>query len=210
MFRLTLRLALLPLLFTSAALFFIHAQPYDDQVVHAFLQADGCTNICFMGIQPGVTTPQQALSQLRSTDMISRVGVSESLETVAWFWNKNRSSMMDDTQIPSLFYDRDEISSIRLYTRIRLGDLLLELGPSGNHRVAIRQTVPYDSYNVDLYFLGSGYVLNAVVNCHSFWTQPTHLIIGSTPSFIASQTRITSLSDAKHRIATACRRRHEG
>ncbi len=210
MFRLTLRLIFFPLLLISAALFFIHAQPYDGGAVRDFLLPDDCSTPCFMGIQPGITTPQQALSQLRSTDLISYVGVSESLETVAWFWNENRSTLMDETQIPALFYDRDEVSSIRLYTRIRLGDLLLELNPTGNHQVGIRQTVPFDSYNVDLYYLGSGYVLNAVVNCHSFWTQPTHLILGKTPSFIASQARITSLNDAKHQIAMACRRRREG
>ena len=117
---------------------------------------------------------------------------------------------MDDTQIPALFYDRNEVSSIRLYTRIRLGDLLLTLDQTGKHRVAIRQTVPYDSYNVDLYYLGSGYVLNAVVNCHSFWNQPTRLILGARPSFIENQGRITtSLNSAKHQIAMACRRRNE-
>ena len=116
---------------------------------------------------------------------------------------------MDDTQIPALFYDRDEVSSIRLYTRIRLGDLLLELDRTGNHRVAIHQTVPYNSYNVDLYYFGKGYVLNAIVNCHSFWTQPTRLILGSRPSFIENQARFTSLNNAKHMIAMACRHRNE-
>ena len=210
MFRLTLRLALLPILLLSAALFFIRAQPYDGHAVHSFLQSENCSAPCFIGIQPGVTTPQQALSQLRTTDLISYVGVSESLETVAWFWNKNHSTLMDDTQIPAMFYDRNEISSITLYTRIRLGDLLLVLDQAGNHRVAIRQTGPYDAYNVDLYYLGRGYVLNAVVNCHSFWTQPTHLILGSVSSAITSQARITSLNDAKHQVASACRRRREG
>ena len=210
MFRLILRLALLPLLSLSTTLLSIRAQPYDGREVRALLLPDDCSQLCFMGIQPGVTSPQQALRQLRSSDLISHVGVSESLETVAWFWNKKTLTLMDDTQISGLFYDRDEVSSIRLYTRIRLGDLLLELDQTSNHRVAIRQTVPYDSYNMDLYYLGDGYVLNAVVNCHSFWTQPTLLILGVRPQFIESRGRITnSLNHAKHLIAVACRRRSE-
>jgi len=162
-----------------------------------------------MGIQPGVTTTQQALSQLRSTDLISYVGISEPLETVAWFGDKKHVTLLDDSQIQALFYNRNKVSSIRLYTRIRLGDLLLELGSADNQRVAIRQIGPFDSYNVDLYYVGNNYVLNATVNCHDFWTQPTHLILGDRPSFIDSSARITSLNNAKHRIATTCRRRNE-
>ena len=211
MFRLTFRLALLPLLFLSAALFFIRAQTYNNTDVQAFLLRDDCAKPCFMGIQPGITTPHEALSQLRSTDMISHVGVSESLETIAWFWNENHSTLMDTTQIPALFYDRNEISSIRLYTRIKLGDLLLQFDPTNNQRVAMRQTTPYTTYNVDLYYVGNGYVLNAIVNCHSFWDQPTQLILGTTPPFIATSTRpMTSLNNAKHQIDAACRRRKEG
>jgi hypothetical protein len=210
MFRLTLRLAFLPLLFLSAALFFIRVQPYDNRDVQSFLLREDCSKLCFMGIQPGITTPQQALNQLRSSDLISRVGVSESLETMAWFWNEKHSSLMDVSQIPALFYDRNEISSIRLYTRIKLGDLLLQLDPTDRQRVTMRQTTPYTSYNVDLYYVGNGYVLNAIVNCHNFWNQPTQLILGTTPPFIASTTRpMTSLNNAKHQIASACRRRKE-
>ena len=113
-FRFSLRLALFPFLCLSAALFFIHAQPYDGHAVRAVLLADNCAKPCFMGIQPGVTTPQQALSQLRSSDLVSYVGVSESLQTVAWYWNKKPFSLMDDTQIPALFYDRNEVSSIQI------------------------------------------------------------------------------------------------
>jgi hypothetical protein len=209
MYRLTLRLTLLPLFFLSAALFFIRAQPYDGRAVRTFLLSDDCTTPCFMGIRPGVTTPQQALRQLRSTDLISYVGISEPLSTVAWFGDKNGTTLMDDSQIQALFYDRDKVSSIRLYTRIRLGDLLLELDPTGNQRVAIRQTGPYNSYNVDLYYVGKGYVVNAIVNCHNFWNQPTHVILGASPSFIETQARITSLNNAKHMIASTCRRRNE-
>ena len=204
------RLMLILLCLFAAGVLLVRAQPHYDNAVQGLLISDDCAAPCFIGIQPGVTTPQQALSQLRATDLISYVGVSESLETVAWFWNKDQSVLMDDSQIPALFYDRNEISTITLYTRIRLGDLLLALDPAGNHRVAILRTAPFTSYNIDLYYVGNGYALNAVVNCHHFWTQPTHLILGRTSSFITSQTRIMSLNDAKHQVAMACRRRREG
>lgn len=211
MFRIILRLALIPFLCLSAVLVFVCTQPYDRHNLQDFLLLDACARPCFMGIQPGVTTPQQALNKLRSTDLIERVGVSESLETVAWFWNKDRSTLIDDQQISALFYDRDQVSSIRLSTRIQLGDFLLVLDPDGLRRVAFRQTGPYDSLHFDLYYVGDGYTLNALVDCHSFWTQPTYLILGPTPSFIVNQSRqTTSLNSAKHQIALICRRRNEG
>lgn len=211
MFRLTLRLVLPSFLFLSAALFLIRAQPYDNRDVEAFLFSDACLRPCFMGIQPGVTTPQQALNQLRSTDLISHVGVSESLETIAWFWNEKQASLMDNQQIPALFYDRDAVSTIGLYTRFRLGDVLIQLDQlPGNHRVAIRQTVPYDTLHFDLYYLGNGYILNAIVTCQHFWDQPTHFLLGARPQFIENQGRIvTSLNKAKHQIDATCRRRNE-
>src|SRR4051794_22817380 len=115
MFRLTLLLALLPLLIISAVLFLVRVQPYNNQNVRAFLLSTDCSAPCFMGIQPGITTPQQADNQLRSTKLISYVGISEALETVAWFGDKTGSTLMDDSQIQALFYDRDKVSSIRLY-----------------------------------------------------------------------------------------------
>jgi hypothetical protein len=210
MYRLIFRLAPLPLFFLSATLFFIRVQPYDGRAVRTFLLSDECSTPCFMGIRPGVTTPQEALRQLRSTGLISYVGVSEPLETVAWFGDKSGATLMDDSQIQALFYNRGKVSSIRLYTRIRLGDLLLALESMSNQRVAIRQVGPYNSYNVDLYYVGKDYVVNATVNCHNFWTQPTYVILGERPAFIDTQARNSSLNNAKHLIASNCRRRNEG
>ncbi len=208
MFRLILRLAILPLIFLSAALLLIRAQPYNGNVIREFLMSDGCTTLCFMGIEPGLTKPTDAINHLKSSTMIARVGVSESLQTVAWYWNKDQSSLLDDRQIPAMFYDHNSVSSIRLYTNIRLGDLLLEFGQMpGRQRVAIRRTGPYEAYNVDLYYMGNGYVLNSVVNCRDFWTQPTHLILGVRPQYIETQGYLTtSLNKAKHLIAIICRR----
>ncbi len=207
MFRLILRIAVLPFIFLSATLLTIRAQPYANPDVRSFVLPEGCPAPCFMGIQPGITKPQDAIDQLRGSNMIAKVGVSESLQTVAWFWNDNPSALLNKQEIPALFYDHHSVSSIRLYTTISLGELLLELEPMPVQRIAMRRTIPYDTYKVELYYLGNGYVLNAIVDCHNFWNQPTHLILGARPAFINSLGRIAgSLNEAKHMIDITCRR----
>ena len=58
---LTLASVLLGLLFAAAAV--IRAQPYDDSELRAFLTPpEGCPAPCFMGIRPGVTTREEALT----------------------------------------------------------------------------------------------------------------------------------------------------
>ncbi len=210
MFRLILRLSVLPLLILSATLLTIRAQPYANADVRSFVLPEGCHDPCFMGIQPGVTKPQDAIDQLRSSDMVAKVGVSESLQTVAWFWNNNLSALLNEQEIPALFYDHDSVSSIRLYTNISLGDLLLELEPMREQRIAMRRTIPFDTLKVELYYLANGYVLNATVDCHNFWNQPTHLFLGARPTFINSLGRLAgSLNEAKHMIDITCRRLKE-
>lgn len=210
MFRLIIRIAVLPLIVLSATLLTIRAQPYSNPEVRSFVLPEGCPVPCFMGIQPGVTKPQAAIDQLRSSNMVSKVGVSESLQTVAWFWNDNPSALLNKQEIPALFYDHDAVSSIRLYTTISLGDLLLELEPVREQQIAMRRTIPFDTLKVELYYLGNGYVLNAVVDCYNFWNQPTHLILGAKPSFINSLGRMmSSLNEAKHEIDIVCRRLNE-
>lgn len=207
MFRLILRIAVLPFIILSATLLTIRAQPYANPDVRSFVLPEGCPAPCFMGIQPGITKPQDAIDQLRGSNMIAKVGVSESLQTVAWFWNDNPSALLNKQEIPALFYDHHSVSSIRLYTTISLGELLLELEPMPVQRIAMRRTIPYDTYKVELYYLGNGYVLNAIVDCHNFWNQPTHLILGTRPAFINSLGRIAgSLNEAKHMIDITCRR----
>ncbi|MCC6895444.1 MAG: hypothetical protein IT321_21660 [Anaerolineae bacterium] len=210
MFRLILRIAVLPLIVLSATLLTIRAQPYSNPDVRSFVLPDGCPAPCFMGIQPGVTKPQEAIDQLRASSLVSKVGVSESLQTVAWFWNDNPSALLNKQEIPALFYNHDSVSSIRLYTTISLGELLLELEPIREPQIAMRRTIPYDTYKVELYYLGNGYVLNAIVDCHNFWNQPTHLFLGAKPAFIDSNSGLVgSLNEAKHMVDMTCRHRKE-
>lgn len=205
-FRLLIRLTLFPLLCLSTALLIIRAQPYHDGGVRTLLMQDGCSSPCFIGIQPGITPPQQAIAALRANAWVARVGVSEALQTVAWYWRRERPAWLNQDEIPAFFYERGAVSSIRLYTTLPLGDLLLTYGGRGEQRVSMRRTVPYSRYTLDLYAIGDGFVLNALVDCHNFWNQPTHLILGARPSFIETQGYQTdSLNKAKHTLASYCR-----
>lgn len=207
MVRLLLRLTLPLLISFSGLMMLIRAQSHDNPELRSFLLPEDCAKPCLMGIQPGVTSTSEAIQRLRTNARIAHVGISESLETVAWFWQPDQSPLMDTGQISALFYDRDRVSLIRLYTRIPLGELLLQLDAlPGNSRVVFRRSPPFDRYHVSLYYAGDGYVVNAVVDCDDFWGSPAHLIIGARPQFINGLGQAADgLNEAKHLIATNCR-----
>jgi len=207
MVRLLLRLTLPLLISFSGLMMLIRTRPYDNQELRSFLLSKDCATLCLMGIQPGVTSTNDAIQRLQQDAHIARVGISEELETVAWFWQPDQSPLMDTGQISALFYDRDRVSLIRLYTRIPLGELLLQLDAlPGNSRVLFRRSPPFDRYHVSLYYAGDGYVVNAVVDCDDFWGSPAHLIIGARPQFIDDKGQAAhGLNEAKHLIATNCR-----
>lgn len=74
MTRCWFRLAPPCLVFFSAVLLLIHAQPYDDSQLRAFLTPpEGCPAPCFMGIRPGITTVRAGGEQLLHSASIEHV-----------------------------------------------------------------------------------------------------------------------------------------
>lgn len=211
MTRTVFRLALPLILLFTAALFIIRAQPYKHHAISALLFSDECPAPCFMGIRPGVTTPEEALARLHDSEWITRVGVSEPLETVAWRWSTRQTAIMDNERLPGLFYDRNRVRLIRLYTQVRLGDLLLELGgTSGRRRAAIGRDASFSRYHAIVLYAAHNYVIGASVSCHQFWEQPANLILGIAPQSVDGLGRLTyGLNRARRIVAVTCRRLKE-
>lgn len=71
-----LKLALLITVLFTMLMLLIHAQPYDDMELRAFLTPpDGCPAPCFMGIQPGLTTLRDTAKHLKSNPNVTEVQV---------------------------------------------------------------------------------------------------------------------------------------
>jgi hypothetical protein len=109
MTRTYLRLALVIAAMCAAAVLFIRAQPYDDGGLRALLTPPtGCPVPCFLGIRPGVTTPEDALAILRAAGF-------DSAALHAWS-HPDRPARIDWTA-PSR---RDRFQAIRVDFRANL------------------------------------------------------------------------------------------
>ena len=78
------------ILLFSLAIGIIRAQPYIPETLDQFLTPPpGCRVPCFMGVQPGKTTVEQALAILRANDAITQVQVRRpyyALHSLNWRW----------------------------------------------------------------------------------------------------------------------------
>ena len=77
----------------AVGLFLIHAQPYNEHERHQRFIPDGCPAACFVGIQPGVTTVDEALMLLQASRWISQVDnrtVNNVSGYISWQWSDQK------------------------------------------------------------------------------------------------------------------------
>jgi len=134
------RLALTLTLTFTAFVGLIHAQPYDNREVRAFLlPPEDCRAPCFMGIRPGVTTLFQARALLESHDWVSDVRVRSNFTApgngprpvqVIWDWSGRQPSWINDhvTGLLRVDSNTNTVSSLSVPTRIPLAHVWLLLG----------------------------------------------------------------------------------
>ncbi len=105
-FRLTAALSLLCIGVILATLLTIRAIPYDNSELREFLTPpEGCAAPCFMGIQPGVTTVNEAVAILKSHEWVGKVDdlIVETERQVEWSWNGSQPPLMNEQSRPYLY-----------------------------------------------------------------------------------------------------------
>ena len=142
MLRFYLRLALLPIILLTAVLLVIRSQPYDDYELRQLLLPTNCPAPCFMGIQPGVTTIDEAVKILEASGWVKRIeritNSSGEMDSINWEWNDTASTLLkrniknqlrppySATASPPL------VEILDIETNIRAGDIYLSFGESYN------------------------------------------------------------------------------
>lgn len=114
----------------------IQAQPHDDTSLRAFLAPpEGCPAPCFMGIRPGVTSTQEAITLLRNHDWVEVIDAHENqvdargrllYGSLTWSWSDAVPAEIDSTEPGRLFFNQPDpfynalvVHSIQIHTRIR-------------------------------------------------------------------------------------------
>lgn len=122
----------------------IRLQPYDDGKVRGFLALLGeCSPPCWQGVRPGETTTTSAVILLEAHPWVNRVNEHIWFSTpgsslFSWSWNGQQPPWIESEHPGVLVTHLNRIRTIKILTRIPLGDLWLSL-PNMRREVRINQ-----------------------------------------------------------------------
>jgi hypothetical protein len=193
-FKLTFALCLL---FTIPILL-IQTQPYDDMELRAFLTpTDDCPAPCFMGIQPGITTVDEAIAILQAHEWVAEVSITGysrlGLHRIEWRWKPNLSPMLEPERIPRsggrLIADEGVVQYMELLTRIRAGDAWLILGKAQNYTSLLQLGGPIGGPKPPkpITAIYSNIVFIAWTDCpyqRNFWNARIELVIAKSNEWL--------------------------
>ncbi len=131
MIRFYLRLVLSPLVIFIALTLLIRAQPYDDRELRQLLLPAGCPAPCFMGIRPGETSMEEALTILKSNQWIGDIRTHTG--SIEWTWSDSSPHIIDRkypgyAQHSNVPGEECCVGSFKFNSLFTLGDLYLLLG----------------------------------------------------------------------------------
>ncbi|MBA3869060.1 MAG: hypothetical protein H0X30_07895 [Anaerolineae bacterium] len=177
MSRLYLRLIIIPFLMISAALIVIQARPYDDHALREFLLPEGCPAPCFMGIRPGVTTMTEAERLLNESQWVGKITFANSTY-IAWTWSGEQPTWINQTPKGTLSGADNTVTALQVGSRIRFGDMQLDMGRTGILEQWAYQTGRYATYTVS--YPEHHLKLNFMVDCKNRirYLQPVTIIFG--------------------------------
>lgn len=126
-----LRFTLLPIILLTAVLFVIRSQPYDDHELREFLFPTNCPAQCFIGIQPGVATVDEAMKFLEASAWVEEVDMqvsSNGLVEIYWSWNAQKPNWINEDTQGYLWINQKTVDGIQIYTNIELAATRLTIG----------------------------------------------------------------------------------
>lgn len=196
MLRFYLKPAICCLFLFALPLLLIHSQPYNDHDLRALLMPEGCKMPCFMGIRPGMTTMDEAVKVLNTSDWTSNLEtISDEkgqLNSLTWNWTDAAPTIFDHKITAEIEANYPGMQSIPIVENIQLditvhvGELYLlwgepdatDSGPPGftNENVAF----------VSALYLSKGLYIGTIVHCpvteERFWNTPMTFEIMSAQS----------------------------
>jgi hypothetical protein len=130
-----LRVVQLPFLLLTAILLLIHAQPFDDQKVRQALLPDDCPAPCFLGIRPGVTSGEDAMTLLQASRWVGEIddGARGNQQGfIRWDWSDQKPNWISENTKGKIWVVKERVDTITIYSDFRLGETQLVLGiPEG-------------------------------------------------------------------------------
>lgn len=194
--RLVIFLSVILSVVFSAAVLLIHAQPYDDPDLRAVITlSDKCQTPCFLGIQPGVTTIDEAMRILQTHQWVKTVMAMApdrlATQHIYWEWRDDAPALVQ-TGYPhsggSMFVNNGIVQNVEVSTGIPLGTVwirrgapelyttLVQLGPAG------KPTLPRP-----LTYIYNDMILIGTTECSAFryfWKSNLRIIFGDPEAWL--------------------------
>jgi hypothetical protein len=171
--RLWMRAAMPLIVVLTSAISLIQARSYDDPRLQAFFTPpEGCPAPCFIGIQPGVTTSNQAIGILRESDWVDANSIAVSrdqitqLAWVYWAWNGKQPEFILGSGLFNYSTETGLTRTLMIRTRFTFGDLFLSFGQPDSGSLNAYQ-------HVALYPQHDFFLINDIqrTHCGSYWFQ---------------------------------------
>jgi hypothetical protein len=196
MLSIIVRIALALLTVSIAVIGLAHEQPVNESDLRALLiPPEGCAMPCFLGIQPGVTSVDEAVILLSDHPWIERVFVERRplVHYLYWTWNGSQPDFVDDPRSrmpPHLWAQNRIVQYIALPTDIPYADLFTLWGtPDGGRFDASRfrdsSGFRSNANHAAAYFNGQ-VLIDTDVHCpieeRRFWESTVMLTYYATPN----------------------------
>lgn len=191
MFKIAFVMAFVVGLLFAASMSIIHAQPYDDQAIRAFLMPpEDCPAPCWQGIQPGAMTASDASSLLETQPWVDNVNVYVDLNVMAWVWTGEQPTWISSLESGVVSFNLRGVQTIRLRTTLRFGDVWLALGQPDRNVVRLTGStrIAGVEHNAS-YFDGSLHAIRPRLDCdfsiRDYWNRRVDLYFdyGQTSDF---------------------------
>jgi hypothetical protein len=194
-----LRLTLILLLLFAAGITLLRALPYSpDDLLALFTSPSNCAAPCWNGIQPNITTLDEAAAVLEAGPYVADYQVTPG--KLSWWWNGSQSALLDTSGSAfhgrmeyALVYGEDRVTSIVLDTNVRLGDLQAALGSPD--LITLHVVQPQDAsqragmiYLADYDAVTIFALLNCPLNVADFWQTPVYIAYGARTFDFEGQT----------------------
>ncbi|MEP6988606.1 MAG: hypothetical protein ABI970_23590, partial [Chloroflexota bacterium] len=115
----------------SALLLLIHAQPYDLHENRQRFVRDDCSAACFVGIQPGITSVEEAVQRLEASGWTSEVDnrtINNVSGFISWKWSDKKPAWISGDTEGNIWASQKQVVRIVIYGDLQLGDTRLTLG----------------------------------------------------------------------------------
>ena len=107
----------------------IRAHPFDGtELQHFFVRSPDCLAPCFMGIHPGITTVDDAITILQEHPWVSEIIVSDEFSRLIVIWAASDQPYIDTDSLGRFRYNKNVIQDINVRTHITLGEVWTTFG----------------------------------------------------------------------------------